>query len=51
MDNYIHYIIVGAVILLIILTTIQYSLNQIIVLLKEIKQILYKLYNLDKDIE
>ncbi|WIF94243.1 hypothetical protein [Caminicella sporogenes] len=39
------YWIVGAVILLIILTSIQYSLNKIIVLLKEIKDILYRLYN------
>ncbi|SHK28091.1 hypothetical protein SAMN02745883_01713 [Caminicella sporogenes DSM 14501] len=39
------YWIVGAVILLIILTSIQYSLNKIIVLLKETKDILYRLYN------
>ncbi len=41
------YIIVGAVILLIILTSIQYSLNQVLLLLREIKHILYNINNKD----
>ncbi|SHJ74134.1 MULTISPECIES: hypothetical protein [Geosporobacter] len=43
-----NYILVGAVILLIILVTIQYSLNKIIMLLKEIRDLLYKLDIKDK---
>ncbi|MCT4565881.1 MAG: hypothetical protein N4A68_16410 [Maledivibacter sp.] len=41
-----YYKFIGALILLIILTSIQYSLNRVVVLLKEIKEILYRL---DKD--
>ncbi|SHK13427.1 hypothetical protein [Paramaledivibacter caminithermalis] len=41
-----YYKFIGAFILLIILTSIQYSLNRVIVLLREIKEILYRL---DKD--
>ncbi len=37
------YILVGGVILFIILISIQYTLNKIVILLKQIKDILYKL--------
>ncbi len=43
-----NYILVGAVVILIILVTIQYSLNKIILLLKEIRDLLYKLDIKDK---
>lgn len=43
-----NYILVGAVILFIILVTIQYSLNKIMMLLKEIRDLLYKLDIKDK---
>ncbi|WP_168198300.1 hypothetical protein [Crassaminicella thermophila] len=38
-----NYWVVGGAILFIILVSIQYSLNKIVVLLKEIKDILYRL--------
>ncbi|TCO73672.1 hypothetical protein [Marinisporobacter balticus] len=38
-----NYWVVGGMIFFIILITIQYSLNKIILLLKEIKELLYKL--------
>ena len=38
-----NYYLVGTIVLFIILITIQYSLNRIIVLLKEIKDILYRI--------
>ena len=38
-----YYKFIGGFILLIILMTIQYSLNKIIMLLKDIKEILYRL--------
>ena len=38
-----YYKFIGGFILIIILTTIQYSLNRIIMLLKDIKEILYRL--------
>lgn len=41
-----YYKFIGAFILLFILTSIQYSLNKVVVLLREIKEILYRL---DKD--
>lgn len=43
--NNMYYTFIAAFILLVILTSIQYSLNKIIILLKDIKEILY---NLDK---
>ena len=42
-----NYYLVGTIVLLIILMTIQYSLNKIILLLKEIKHLLKNLYNKD----
>lgn len=44
-----NYYLVGAIVLLIILMTIQYSLNKIILLLKEIKNLLYTLNSKDKN--
>ncbi|SDK74087.1 hypothetical protein [Natronincola ferrireducens] len=44
MVNYGNYIVAG-IILLIILISIQYSINKVIVLLKEIKEILLKMNN------
>lgn len=38
-----NYMLIGGIILFIILGTIQYSLNKMIILLKEIKDILYRL--------
>ncbi len=38
-----YYKFIGGFILLIILTSIQYSLNKVIILLREIKEILYRL--------
>ncbi|MEW9125041.1 MAG: hypothetical protein AB2421_20185 [Thermotaleaceae bacterium] len=38
-----NYLFIGAAVLFIILVTIQYSLNRIILLLKEIRDILYKI--------
>lgn len=38
-----YYKFIGAFILLIILTSIQYSLNKVVILLREIKEILYRL--------
>jgi len=38
-----NYFLIGGIILLIILVSMQYSLNRILVLLKEIKDILYRL--------
>ncbi|WP_157064971.1 hypothetical protein [Thermotalea metallivorans] len=43
-----NYILVGSVILLIILATMQYSLNKIILLLREIKEILMQIQMKDK---
>ncbi|MDK2917369.1 MAG: hypothetical protein PWQ37_102 [Candidatus Petromonas sp.] len=39
-----NYIFVGAIVLLIILSSIQYILNKILVTLKETKEILYRLH-------
>ncbi|ARE86752.1 hypothetical protein [Clostridium formicaceticum] len=44
MPNYGNYIVAGAI-LLIILISIQYSINKVIVLLKEIKEILLTIQN------
>ncbi|SKC43266.1 hypothetical protein [Maledivibacter halophilus] len=46
-----YYKFIAAFVLLIILSSIQYTLNKIVILLKEIKNILYRLdkLNLDKD--
>jgi len=44
-----NYYLVGAIVLLIILMTIQYSLNKIILLLKEIKNLLYTFNTKDKN--
>ncbi|QXM05564.1 hypothetical protein [Crassaminicella indica] len=43
-----NYWVIGGAILFIILISMQYSLNKIIVLLKEIKEILYRLDIKDK---
>lgn len=43
-----NYMLVGSVILLIILATMQYSLNKMILLLREIKEILMQIQMKDK---